>query len=179
MANSILLDVPDDYQGIRTALGFGATDTTNVSQALIESSPYLPSVERMVKRVLTTWATVITGGGDRLEELEEAVRRFTASALAGRYFAARTGEEVAEADLGPARTKWRQGPDWLELARTLGGEADVLLNSVVNWGGNEYVPHELVAVDGATRYHRARGTQLPADYWLELLTPEAVLGRVK
>lgn len=145
----------DDYLDIRLALGFDATDDTNIPSSLIEGRAYLRSAEVDITRMVSDYATIVdTGDADyiaaRADTLKEAVIAATASRLAMLWFAQRTGSEVTSEGVGPLRVAFRAGPEWAKLARELARGAVELVYQVLYW--NESSPAiSLSSVAGPTR----------------------------
>lgn len=134
-----LVIATDDYLDIRLALGFDATDDTNIPSSLIEGRAYLRSAEVDITRMVSNYATIVdTGDADydaqRADTLKEAVIAATASRLAQLWFAQRTGSEVTSEGVGPLRVAFRAGPEWSKLARDLARGAVELVYRTIYWG---------------------------------------------
>lgn len=129
----------DDYGDIRLALGFDASDDTNVPSSLIEGRAFLRSAETDITRMVSNYATIVDADDDdydaqRADTLKEAVIEATASRLAMLWFAQRTGSEVTSEGVGPLRVTFRAGPEWAKLARDLARGAVELVYRTIYWG---------------------------------------------
>lgn len=166
-----------DYGSIRTALGIGSADTTTLADAIITDRLYLTWVERKVKALIPTWATILTGNDDREETLKDAVVQWTASRLAALWFARRQAEEVQSEKVDSLAVSWREGYDWQKLAADLADEAARSLAEVENWGA-DMPAISMFSRSGPTRAGRLAETGRDLTWWRDQLKPPIVRGEV-
>lgn len=166
---------PADYPDIRVALGLDGTDTTTLPDSVIEARPYLQFVEYEVQATITSYATILSGGGGRAAALALGVVYGTAARLAGLWLAARQGAEVKSQGLGPASVSFREGPKWAELAERLAGEAATALHRAEYWTSS-LQSIQMVGRAGPTRKARDDGAMLSRTTIIERLLPEVVKG---
>ena len=166
-----------DYEDVRLCLGLDATDTTTLSADVIEGRMFLRHTEAEVKQRVTTWATILSGGGDKSHTLKGAVVAWTASRIAALYLAARVSEEVERVAVGPYTTQYRKGPDWAQVASDLADTAAELFARVQTWSAS---PSRItmVGLSGPTRRRETAETQMTSAGWREYLEPPVVRGHV-
>lgn len=171
-----LTNASTDDPGIRTALGFDASDTTTMPQALIEQPPFLPVVERRTKDAVPTWAAIVAAAGDPLEDLKLAVMYGTAALFASTYFARREREEMKSAGLGDQSVSWRDAASWMDIAKNLAKQSAQLLADLNQDDDGSYLP-ELVTVAGPTRARVDARTKYSQIDWERFLVPLPVSGQ--
>jgi hypothetical protein len=166
-----------DYDDIRTALGLAGTDTTTISDSVVESGAYLPFAEIVVKQKVTTWATIKAAGGDKAYMLASGVVLLTAARLAAFWMASKSNEEVERVSVGPYTTQYRKGVDWQAMAESLAREAAEALQRVVTWGESP-ARITLAGRSGPTRRAETNDTDMTLFDWQELLLPPVIKGHV-
>lgn len=164
-----------NYGDIRQAVGVDSTDTTTIPDATIEALPYLPFVEGEAQATITTYAAILTAGGDRATALKLGVVQGTAGRLALMWMMGRQGAEVTGEGLGPANVRYREGPDWTALGARLLRDAAANLHRAEYWTSG-LQSMTLFGRTGPTRKARVNSTQLSMRTLIDRLTPEAVKG---
>jgi len=157
----VILSSTSEYDMIRALLGVSETE---LPDATIELSPFLPIAEAIVKQGITTYATILTAGGDNSHLLKAGTAGLAAALLC---------QAIERGDSAGFRVgeyeETGNKVDWRAKAQELLTGAKRALGAIST---RTFTRRTLVAVAGPTR----SGGNVPAEIeqWVEKVVPRFV-----
>jgi len=156
---AILTSSATDYPPIRTLLGVSSTE---LPDATIEQSPFLPTAEAIVKQGITNYASLTSGDNSVL--LKAGAAALCAALLCVKF----AREDAADFKVGDYEERGRQ-VDWRARAAKLLEDAERALGAITT---RTFTRRTLVALAGPTR----SGLNVPEEIeqWVERVVPRFV-----
>ena len=162
---SDILAGTSDWDAVRSLIYASATV---ISDAVLESFPFIDTVEELLKKGITDWATIKANGGADWTFL----RSGTAYLLAARVVSDRFSASVTLGSgfkVGGYSESGKSGQNWQEIAAALIDKARAALSAIST---RTFTRQSIVLRDGPT----TSGTNVPPDfeYWLDKILPRVL-----